>query len=203
MNIWVVIAVVVLFSAGILAALIRVILGSSVLDRITASDAIMGAMLCLLGFEMVLNKHTSTLPVMIAISMFAMLGTVSVARYIRRSGVQDPEAEAVVMQDGRTSQQGDVDQDIGYGIDHSTEVVDHQEEAAKQQEELQQEARELLENEMDDHESVDTQLLSSENEDFLSIGDEHSPTNEEKSIHSTEADGQKDSYHEDLRGERE
>lgn len=93
MNSWVVVVAVILFGVGVLAALIRAILGSSVLDRITASDAIMGAMLCLLGFEMVLNKHTQTLPVMIVISMFAMLGTVSVARYIRPSKTQEPSTE--------------------------------------------------------------------------------------------------------------
>lgn len=69
---------------GVLASVVRMMKGPSVLDRATASDTILGAIICVIGLEMVINKHTYTLPVLLAISAFAMLGTVSIAKFIHR-----------------------------------------------------------------------------------------------------------------------
>ncbi|MGB3413140.1 MAG: monovalent cation/H+ antiporter complex subunit F [Microbacteriaceae bacterium] len=73
-----------MFFLGAVLALFRIIRGPSVLDRVTASDALLGTVLCVLGFEMVLSDHTFTLSIMLAISVFAMLSAVSIARYIRK-----------------------------------------------------------------------------------------------------------------------
>lgn len=89
MNPIVVIIAAALFFIGAFFILYRIMFGPSVLDRITASDAMLGTLMCLLGFEMVLNKHTYTLPVMLAIAVFAMLSAVAVARFIRKKDPND------------------------------------------------------------------------------------------------------------------
>lgn len=79
--IWVAVA---LFSLGGLFALIRMMKGPSVLDRVIASDVVLAVLLGVVGMEIVFNQHTTTLPVMLVLVMFAMVGSVSIARSIKR-----------------------------------------------------------------------------------------------------------------------
>lgn len=84
MNEIVVWVAVVLFSLGGLFALIRMVKGPSLLDRVIASDVVLAVLLGAVGLEIVINHHTTTLPVMLVLVMFAMVGSVSIARSIKR-----------------------------------------------------------------------------------------------------------------------
>ncbi|PJJ55132.1 monovalent cation/H+ antiporter complex subunit F [Compostimonas suwonensis] len=74
----------VLFGAGALAAVYRIIRGPSLLDRIIASDVLVVTVMCAIGAEMAIDRHTNTLPVLLVLSMFAIVGSVSAARFMAR-----------------------------------------------------------------------------------------------------------------------
>ena len=71
-----------LFAAGAVGALYRIIRGPSALDRIIASDVLVATAMCAIGAEMAINGHTDTLPVLLGLALFGIVGSVSVARFI-------------------------------------------------------------------------------------------------------------------------
>nr|WP_091186589.1 monovalent cation/H+ antiporter complex subunit F [Microbacterium humi] len=81
MNILIGIAIV-LFGAGALVALYRVVRGPSLLDRVIATDVLLVTVMCGLGAEMAINRHTTTLPLLLVLAAFAFIGSVSVARFM-------------------------------------------------------------------------------------------------------------------------
>lgn len=78
----------VLFGVAALCALYRIVRGPTVLDRVIASDVLVATVICALGAEMAFNDHTDTLPVLLVLALFAVLGSLSVARFLP---VQDTE----------------------------------------------------------------------------------------------------------------
>ncbi|MCS5497654.1 monovalent cation/H+ antiporter complex subunit F [Cnuibacter physcomitrellae] len=78
----VVIIAAVLFGAAAIGALYRIIKGPSALDRIIASDVLVATVMCALGAEMAVNKHTDTLPVLLGLAIFTVVGSVSIARFM-------------------------------------------------------------------------------------------------------------------------
>ncbi|TFD03037.1 sodium:proton antiporter [Cryobacterium sinapicolor] len=72
----------VLFGAGALCALYRIVRGPTVLDRVIASDVLVATVICAMGAEMAFNRHTDTLPVLLVLALFAVLGSLSVARFL-------------------------------------------------------------------------------------------------------------------------
>ncbi len=79
--IWVV-GVLLAVSGGLVLA--RVVTGPTMLDRVVALEVLMGVLICALGTEAAVNRHTTTLPVLISLSLIGFLGSVSVARFVRR-----------------------------------------------------------------------------------------------------------------------
>ncbi|TFD59201.1 sodium:proton antiporter [Cryobacterium suzukii] len=71
-----------MFGIGALLCVYRIIIGPSVLDRVIASDVLVATIICALGAEMALNRHTDTLPVLLVLALFAVLGSLSVARFL-------------------------------------------------------------------------------------------------------------------------
>ncbi|MDQ4137395.1 MAG: monovalent cation/H+ antiporter complex subunit F [Actinomycetota bacterium] len=71
-----------LLSVGALCALIRVVRGPSILDRMIASDVLLTTLLLAVGAEMVYSGHTRTLPVLLVLATTAIFATVTVARYV-------------------------------------------------------------------------------------------------------------------------
>jgi len=49
---------------------------------VIASDVLVATIACVLGAEMALNRHTDTLPVLLVLALFAVLGSLSVARFL-------------------------------------------------------------------------------------------------------------------------
>ncbi|WP_338144836.1 monovalent cation/H+ antiporter complex subunit F [Cryobacterium glaciale] len=72
----------VMFGIGALLSVYRIVVGPSVLDRVIASDVLVATIICALGAEMALNRHTDTLPVLLVLALFAVLGSLSVARFL-------------------------------------------------------------------------------------------------------------------------
>lgn len=76
----------IMFGIGALCAVFRIIRGPSILDRALATDVLLAIAICALGAEMAINTHTDTLVVMLVLAMFAVVGSISIARYM---GKQD------------------------------------------------------------------------------------------------------------------
>jgi multicomponent Na+:H+ antiporter subunit F len=76
----------VMFGIGALCAVFRIIRGPSILDRALATDVLLAIAICALGAEMAINRHTDILVVMLVLAMFAVVGSISIARYM---GKQD------------------------------------------------------------------------------------------------------------------
>jgi multicomponent Na+:H+ antiporter subunit F len=71
-----------LMGAGAVGAIVRIIRGPSALDRIIASDVLVATAICAIGAEMAINRHTDTMPVLLGLALFGIVGSVSVARFI-------------------------------------------------------------------------------------------------------------------------
>lgn len=90
------------FATGGLLALLRMVKGPTIVDRMVASDTILTIIVCVLGADMVYNRHTSTLPLMLILSMTAFIASVAVARYVSRQSKRSREAaEAAEPADGQ------------------------------------------------------------------------------------------------------
>ena len=72
----------IMFAVGALLAVYRIVVGPSVLDRVIASDVLVATIICALAAEMALNRHTDTLPVLLVLALIAVLGSLSVARFL-------------------------------------------------------------------------------------------------------------------------
>jgi multicomponent Na+:H+ antiporter subunit F len=87
-------------AAGVLLAgaaflvLLRMVRGPTIIDRMIASDVLVTLVLLALTADMVIGHHTRSLPLLLALSGTAVLGSVAVARYVskhdRRADGQHP-----------------------------------------------------------------------------------------------------------------
>jgi multicomponent Na+:H+ antiporter subunit F len=79
---------------GIAALLlvVRISLGPTTLDRVVALDVLVAVTICGLALEAAMNRHTTTLPILVVLSLVGFVGSVSVARFTR--GKDDVDAEA-------------------------------------------------------------------------------------------------------------
>jgi multicomponent Na+:H+ antiporter subunit F len=74
----------ILFGVGAIAAIARIITGPSILDRALATDVLLAIAICGLGAEMAINRHTDTLVVMLVLALFAIVGSIAIARFITK-----------------------------------------------------------------------------------------------------------------------
>ena len=79
---WLVWILVPIFGAAALLSLVRILIGPSVLDRVVAADVLVATILCGLGAEMAINHHATTLPVALRLALFAVFGSISVAKFM-------------------------------------------------------------------------------------------------------------------------
>lgn len=73
-----------LFAAAAFMAVIRIVRGPSLIDRVVASDTLLTVLICVLATEMALNGHLQTLPLLIGLALTASIGTIAVARFVSR-----------------------------------------------------------------------------------------------------------------------
>lgn len=84
-----------LFAGGIGFAVYRIVRGPTILDRMIGSDAVLTAVVLILGADMVLRNSTETLPLLVVVAATSSFATIAVARYVtRRSATEDAEEEA-------------------------------------------------------------------------------------------------------------
>jgi multicomponent Na+:H+ antiporter subunit F len=76
-----------MFGVGAITAVYRIIRGPSILDRALATDVLLAIAICALGAEMAINRHTDTLVVMLVLAMFAVVGSISIARFMGKQDV--------------------------------------------------------------------------------------------------------------------
>ena len=94
-------------TAAALAAIVRIVRGPTILDRMIASDVLLTTLMLVAGADMVIRNHTDTIPLMTVIAATATLATIVVARFVkRRSDTADDVAARV--ERGRTGAQSDV-----------------------------------------------------------------------------------------------
>ena len=77
----VVIIVAILLSTAAALALARVVRGPALLDRVVAAEVLLSIMIGALGTEAAVNRHSTTLPILIALSMLSFVGSVAMARF--------------------------------------------------------------------------------------------------------------------------
>lgn len=76
-----------------LLAIVRIVRGPTILDRMIASDVLLTTLLIAVGADMVLRDHTENIGFMTAIAATAILATIVVARFVRRKTPEDLIAE--------------------------------------------------------------------------------------------------------------
>lgn len=87
-------AVILGLTATALAAVARIVMGSTILDRMIASDVLLTTLMLAVGADMVLRGHTDSIPLMTVIAATAVLATIVVARYVRRRArMPEPKAK--------------------------------------------------------------------------------------------------------------
>lgn len=91
--VFIVLTAVVLLAAALLT-LIRLSKGPSSLDRIIASDVMVGIVIAALAIEAALNKHATTYPVMVVLSLVGFAGAVGMARFVGDRDVDPRSMEA-------------------------------------------------------------------------------------------------------------
>jgi multicomponent Na+:H+ antiporter subunit F len=68
-----------------LLLIIRVVAGPTMLDRVVALDVLVAVVICGLAIEAAVNRHTTTLPILVVLSLLGFVGSVSVARFSQGS----------------------------------------------------------------------------------------------------------------------
>jgi multicomponent Na+:H+ antiporter subunit F len=77
-------AVTVLLGVAALMAVFRVLTGPTILDRMVASEVFLVTVMCGLLVEMAYERDTYALSLVLCLTLFSFVGSVSVARYVSR-----------------------------------------------------------------------------------------------------------------------
>ncbi|MGW0433225.1 monovalent cation/H+ antiporter complex subunit F [Micromonospora sp. NPDC003197] len=80
----VVVIVTALLAIAAVLALIRIARGPSLLDRVVATDVLLSVVVGALGTEAAINRHATTLPIMVVLSILGFVGSVGVVRFVAR-----------------------------------------------------------------------------------------------------------------------
>lgn len=85
-NFYAVATLAVIVGLGLTAimALVRIVRGPTILDRMVASDVLLTTLVLAIGSNMVVQGHTVGIVLMAAIAATSVLATIVVARYVRR-----------------------------------------------------------------------------------------------------------------------
>jgi len=70
-----------LLTLAALLLLIRISRGPTMLDRIAALDVLVAVLISGLAIEAAVNRHTTTLPILVVLALVGFVGSVTVARF--------------------------------------------------------------------------------------------------------------------------
>ncbi|BCJ57820.1 monovalent cation/H+ antiporter complex subunit F [Micromonospora endophytica] len=73
-----------LLSVTALLALIRLYRGPSLMDRVVAADMLLATIVGAVGAEAAINRHATTLPVLVVLALLGFVGSVSLVRFAAR-----------------------------------------------------------------------------------------------------------------------
>ena len=90
---WVVTITGAMLSVAAVLAATRIARGPSMPDRAVALDTLVAIFIAGLGTEAAYNRHASTLPVLVVLSLVGVVGSVSVARYATGREADDSTPE--------------------------------------------------------------------------------------------------------------
>lgn len=90
-----------LLAAGAITAVIRIVRGPSLMDRMIAADVLLTTLVLSVGAEMIINEHTNNVLIMVAITAVAAFATVAVVRTVSK---QDRTAEAMLPPQTRSNE---------------------------------------------------------------------------------------------------
>lgn len=76
-----------------LAAIVRIVRGPTILDRMIASDVLLTTLMLAVGADMVVRGHTDSIPLMTVIAATATFATIVVARFVKRRAEQPAVTE--------------------------------------------------------------------------------------------------------------
>lgn len=79
---WIVAAAGAVLVAAALLTLVRMTKGPSALDRVVAADVMVAVVVAALALEAGVTRHTTTLPIMVALSLLGFIGSLSLARVL-------------------------------------------------------------------------------------------------------------------------
>lgn len=88
------VAVMLMLFVDAVLTVIKLIRGPSVLNRALASDLLVSTIVCAVGAEMVLSRHSWSLPLLISLALLSFVGTVAVSRFVARDRDEDSAAAA-------------------------------------------------------------------------------------------------------------
>lgn len=73
----------VLLSLAAFGAIIRMIKGPALLDRVLAADVLLAVVASALCVDMAANRHTNHIALVVAITIIGFIGSVTVARFVQ------------------------------------------------------------------------------------------------------------------------
>ncbi|SMY12089.1 monovalent cation/H+ antiporter complex subunit F [Brevibacterium jeotgali] len=76
------------FLAAVVVAIVRIVRGPSILDRMIATDTLLATIMCALGGLAAFSARTDLFPVVLVIAMFGFVGAVGVSRYVSRADLR-------------------------------------------------------------------------------------------------------------------
>ncbi|MBQ1049377.1 cation:proton antiporter [Micromonospora sp. C51] len=84
MTVFLAVVLTTLLSVTALLALVRLYRGPSLLDRVVAADMLLATMVGAVGAEAAVNRHATTLPVLVVLALLGFVGSVSLVRFAVR-----------------------------------------------------------------------------------------------------------------------
>ena len=78
----IIMAAMVLLTVAALLVLIRMAKGPSTLDRVVAADVMLAVVIAGLGLEAALNRHSTTVPIILVLSLLGFASALSMARFV-------------------------------------------------------------------------------------------------------------------------
>ena len=73
-----------LLSVAALLALFRIVRGPSLLDRVVATDLLLAVIVGAVGTEAAINRHATTLPILVVLAILGFVASVAVVRFAAR-----------------------------------------------------------------------------------------------------------------------
>lgn len=78
-----------LFTGAALVGLYRLSKGPTTLDRAVGSDLMLGVLIAGLAIEAEVNRHSTSLPLMLVLTLVGFAGPVAIARYIPDAALRE------------------------------------------------------------------------------------------------------------------